>query len=376
MGQDSQGFWRDDADTSIKPSFRGPLSPATATEDNATRFYSNAAVISVGGVMVDGVRVGGVTQVALGTSRVWYSEQWFRTFADNVAGVWRVQAVTLPSFTDPRAANANDAVTDVLEHGPIPPRTVDTWATGVRALRWAGPDRLYVLMPGVVHRLDRMPNRTWQRHRILRRAVAAGGAPAPAASGPVIPPEGALNDLAVHDRAAGPDGSFYVATSHPLEPLWWFDGNGIWFPSGLGALPPAGPGVRVPAYSVTVDLVDPPEPGVVYVGTAVGVWRGALTITAGVPAWDWTALANGLPEAAVQDLSVVRYPLAQAGRVRLLRGRPAVPRGLGVPARHRPGGRHLPAGPPVRHPPVAAHRAARPAPAAPRRRPGVAPGLG
>ena len=319
LGQDSQGFWRDDADTSIKPSFRGPLSPATATEDNATRFYSNAAVISVGGVMVDGVRVGGVTQVALGTSRVWYSEQWFRTFADNVAGVWRVQAVTLPSFTDPRVANANDAVTDVLEHGPVPPGTVDTWATGVRALRWAGPDRLYVLMPGVVHRLDRMPNRTWQRHRILRRTVAAGGAPAPAASGPVIPPEGALNDLAVHDRTAGPDGSFYVATSHPLEPLWWFDGNGVWFPSGLGTLPPAGPGVRVPAYSVTVDLVDPPEPGVVYVGTAVGVWRGALTITAGVPAWDWTALANGLPEAAVQDLSVVRYPLAQGGQVRLLR---------------------------------------------------------
>ena len=57
----------------------------------------------------------------------------------------------------------------------------------------------------------------------------------------------------------------------------------------------------------------------VYVGTAVGVWRGALTITAGVPAWDWAALANGLPEAAVQDLSVVRYPLAQGGRVRLLR---------------------------------------------------------
>ena len=153
----------------------------------------------------------------------------------------------------------------------------------------------------------------------MRRAVAAGGAPAPAVSGPAIPPEGALNDLAVHDPTAGPDGSFYVATSNPLEPLWWFDGTGVWFPSGLGTLPPDGPGVRVPAYSVTVDLVDPPEPGVVYVGTAVGVWRGALTITAGVPAWDWTALANGLPEAAVQDLSVVRYPLAQGGRVRLLR---------------------------------------------------------
>ena len=309
IGQDSQAFWRDDADSVVKPSFRGPASPAQAIEDGATRFYSNVAAITAGGL----------TQVALGTSRVWYSEQWFRTFADNAAGMWRVQAVTLPSFTDPRAGNANDAVTDVLEHGPAPPGTLDAWSTGVRAMRWAGPDRLYALMPGAAHRLDRNPaNHVWQRTRILLRAVAAapGGAVAPAVSGPVIPPEGMLNDLAVHDQTAGPHGSFYVATSHPLEPLWWFDGTGTWFPSQLGTLPPAGPGVRVPAYSVTVD---PAETGVVYVGTAVGVWRGALTITAGVPAWNWTALANGLPEAAVQDLSVVGYPLAQGGRVRLLR---------------------------------------------------------
>jgi len=310
LGQDSQASWHDDADSVIiDPTFRGPASPATAIEDHATRFYSNVAAITAGGV----------TQVVLGTSRVWYSEQWFRTFADNAAGVWRVQAVTLPSFTDPRAGNANDAVTDVLEHGPMPPGTQDPGATGVRAMRWAGPHRLYVLMPGAAHRLDRNPaTRGWQRTRILRRAVAAnpGGQAAPAVSGPVIPPEGMLNDLAVHDQTAGPHGSFFVATSHPLEPLWWFDGTGIWYPSGLGTLPPGGPGVRVAAYSVTVD---PAEPGVVYVGTAVGVWRGTLTITAGVPGWAWAALANGLPEAAVQDLSVVRYPLAQGGQVRLLR---------------------------------------------------------
>jgi hypothetical protein len=320
IGQFNSGIWSDDADTLIKPSFRGLNAAAETAEDRVTRFYSNAAVISVGGVRVGGVRVGGVTQLALGTSRVWYSEQWFRTFRDATFTA-RVQAVTLPSATDPRAGDANDSHTDVLDPGPIPPDTQDVRTTGVRALRWAGPDRLYALMPGAVHRLDRSPvNRAWARHQILQRAASAGGAPAPAVSGPRIPPEGILNDLAVHDPAAGENGSFYVATSNPLEPLWWFDGTGVWYPSGLGTLPPAGPGVRVPAYSVTVDLADPPEPGVVYVGTAVGVWRGALTITAGVPAWtDWTALANGLPEAAVQDLSVVRYPLAQGGQVRLLR---------------------------------------------------------
>ncbi len=308
MGQDSQAFWRDDADTAITPSFRGAAQPATAIEDNATRFYSNIAAISTGAV----------TQVVLGTSRVWYSEQWFRTFADNAAGVWRVQAVTLPSFTDPRAGNANDTATDVLEHGPVPPGTLDPQCTGVRALRWAGPDRLYALMPGAAHRLDRnLTSRTWTRTRILRRAAAApGGPPAPAVAGPVIPPEGMLNDLAVHDSTAGTHGSFYVASSNPLEPLWWFDGTSTWFPAGLGTLPPGGPGVRVPAYSVTVD---PADQGVVYAGTAVGVWRGELTITASVPSWKWAALANGLPEAAVQDLSVVRYLLAQGGQVRLLR---------------------------------------------------------
>jgi hypothetical protein len=311
IGQDSQAFWHDDADSVIDPTDRGVANTqAMKIEDDATRFYSNVAAITAGGV----------TQVVLGTTRVWYSEQWFHTFWDNGAGMWRVQAVTLPSFTDPRAGNANDAHTDVPDHGPMPPGTLDTQSTGVRAMRWSGPDRLYVLMPGAVHRLDRNPaTRGWKRHPILRRAEAAnpGGPAAPAVSGPVIPPEGMLNDLAVHDQAAGPHGSFYVATSHPLEPLWWFDGNGTWYPSKLGLPPPDGPGVRVPAYSVAVD---PAEPGVVYAGTAVGVWRGTLTITAGVPKWEgWTAMANGLPEAAVQDLSVVRYPLAQGGQVRLLR---------------------------------------------------------
>ena len=313
IGQANGGSWADDAGTLIKPSFRGLNEAPETAEDNATRFYSNAAAIKT--VVTRAGRDTQVTQLALGTSRVWYSEQWFRTFTD-ATFVIRVQAVTLPSATDPRAGDANDAHTDVLDPGPVPPGTRDPHHTGVRALRWAGPDRLYALMPGAVHRLDR-PHGTasWHRTRIMRRAVAAG-APAPAASGPAIPPEGMLNDLAVHDQTAGPHGSFYVATSNPREPLWWFDGTGVWFPSGLGTLPPDGPGVRVPAYSVTVD---PLELGVVYLGTAVGVWRGALTITAGVPAWDWTAMANGLPEAAVQDLSVVRYPLAQGGQVRLLR---------------------------------------------------------
>jgi len=309
IGQDSQNFWRDDANQFVQPSWRGTNVQAFITERNAARFYSNVAVTS-----------GAVTQIAIATTRVWYSEHWFHTWWDGVApGVYRTQAVTLPGGTDPRAGDANDAVTDVLPPGPIPPGTVDTWAPGIRAMRWAGPDRLYALLPGALYRLDRdQASRAWRRTRIMLRQVSVG-APAPAVSGATVPPEGSLNDIAVHDAGAGPHGSVYVATSNPLEPLWFFDGTAIWYPTDLGTLPatkPGAPGVRVPAYSVAVDQA---EQGVVYVGTAVGVWRGQLALTAGVPDWDWTALVNGLPEAAVQDLSVATYPLAQGGQVRLLR---------------------------------------------------------
>ena len=255
IGQDSQASWHDDADSVIiDPTFRGLASPATAIEDNATRFYSNVAAITAGGV----------TQVVLGTSRVWYSEQWFRTFADNAAGVWRVQAVTLPSFTD-LAGNANDAVTDVLSTAPCrrgrPQGHGAGDAPGLRpALR---PDT------GAAHRLDRNPATRaggvpgscaarWPRTRRPRRpGCARAGDPA----------GGMLNDLAVHDQTAGPHGSFYVATSHPLEPLWWFD-RPLPSPTGLGLLPPGGPRGGSPP-----EQVDPAGPAA-HAGTAVGVWRG------------------------------------------------------------------------------------------------------
>ncbi|MBM3677748.1 MAG: hypothetical protein FJW96_07680 [Actinobacteria bacterium] len=136
--------------------------------------------------------------------------------------------------------------------------------------------------------------------------------PAPAA-GPGLPAFGSYNDLAVDPTVAG---AFYLATSHPLEPLWWWDGATC-HPTTLGTLPA---GTRSPAYSV---VVDPATPTVVYVGTAVGVWRGTLTPPAGgnPPRWvDWAQFSNGLPEAAVQDLAIGVYPQSGGGApLRLLR---------------------------------------------------------
>lgn len=276
------------------------------TESNATRFYSNPAVIR---------RADGTTQLAVGTSRVWYSEQWLRSFLDSIANVFRINAVTLPSRTDPRSGDAPDTVTDVLAPGPLPAGTVDFWATGIRALRWAGEDRLYALMRGAVHRLDRNTgNGRWTRTRIYRRTAA--GPVIPVAVGPDLPREGALNDLAVHDPAAGPHGSFYLATANSVQPLWWFDGTATWHPCMLGDPLPGGPGVTATSYSV---VVDPAHLDRVYVGTSVGVWQGTLTRPGGVPTWAWDARTNGLPEAAVQDLVIATYPRPVGGDLRLMR---------------------------------------------------------
>jgi hypothetical protein len=65
-------------------------------------------------------------------------------------------------------------------------------------------------------------------------------------------------------------------------------------------------------------IVDPDDKNIVYVGTSVGVARGVLTISGppGSPSysWAWDQFVNGLPEAAVQDLSIFK-----AGSTKLLR---------------------------------------------------------
>ncbi len=304
----TQVTWIDQSGAVRNPTWRTGANAPQVTEQNATRFYTNPAVIRRAG--------DGVTQLAVGTTRVWYSERWLNTRLDAGAGVFRVDAVTLPSHTDPRAGDAPDTATDVIPPGPMPAGTVDTWAPGIRVLRWAGENRLYAMMWGSVHRLDRDPgNGRWRRTRIYRRLAAPPVVGA--AAGPDLPTQGSLNDLAAHDNGNGPHGSLYVATANPLDPLWWFDGTGTWHPTTLGSPAPGGAGVRATAYAV---VVDPAHPEVVYVGTSVGVFKGTLGGTAAAPTWHWDPFVNGLPEAAVQDLEIVSYPTPDgAGTVRLMR---------------------------------------------------------
>ncbi len=224
------------------PRRAGTDSPALVIEDGASRFYSNAAVVR---------RADGVTQLAVGTNRVWYSERWGQSRWDGTPPGRLAAELDDPAEQHATRARATPTTRQPTLSRParFPPGLPPQYptVTGVRALKWAGPDRLYALLPGAIHRFDRNPpnNGAWARTNIVTRPappVVAVAAAWPAAGAANLPDTGAMNDLAVHDPAAGPHGSFYVATSHPLEPVWWFDGTALWEPARLGttAVAPVG----------------------------------------------------------------------------------------------------------------------------------------
>ncbi len=72
----------------------------------------------------------------------------------------------------------------------------------------------------------------------------------------------------------GSRGAVYLGTigkpgDDDVDTLWWFDGTSKWFKTGLRTDPT---GVPAP---VTAIVCDPAFPEEVYVGTTVGVWKGA-----------------------------------------------------------------------------------------------------
>jgi hypothetical protein len=277
------------------------------TENGNANFYSgcDAVLIPAAGA------VPAFPQFACGTTRVWFTSDWGTT--------WR----TLPSMNDPMAPGAQNVNVDpTVTTGGAP----DTTRGQVVACRWASPTRLFVLCAGAIIEYD-----------FVADAAAAGGfrvtptdltrrspqkkedpqaAAAVVSPGQVLPAVGAWSDLAIHLPSGGANGgthgTFYVATTgDPTTPamdtLWWFNGTDRWYATNLRG--DSQHGIAAPAYAVVVDNLNP---NVVYVGTAVGVWKGTLTI--GGPTWQWEVLSNGLPEATVQDLTIVT-----AGGVRLLR---------------------------------------------------------
>jgi hypothetical protein len=279
---------------------------ARRVENSVSSFYCGMSAVA------DGT---GGARVAVGTYRPWFSINW--------GAAW----VTLPLFADPYASPSavvqgnQDAC--VLQADGV---TADMARGQVLACRWANANRLYLLCQRAVICYDLVADATAVNGFGLRcnvRELALSRphksedpqtAAAIVSPGQRLPEVGAWSDLAVHDPAAGTHGSFYVATtglpaSPTMDTLWWFDGTDRWHATGLRTKPE---GVAAPAYAV---VVDPAQPADVYVGTAVGVWRGRKRAGASV-GWDWQVLSNGLPEAAVHDLTI---HVDAANNLRLLR---------------------------------------------------------
>jgi hypothetical protein len=139
-----------------------------------------------------------------------------------------------------------------------------------------------------------------------------------------LPGADLVSDIAVHRPELGSLGSLYVTTigtdgfpdaagSGDVDTLYFFDGDSTWWPCGLRRETPTSPAAnwtppRVTAPALGV-VVDPDDPNIVFVATSVGVVRGELTTgTDGsghaTYSWKWAQFMNGLPEAAVQDLSI------------------------------------------------------------------------
>ena len=325
------------------------------TEAKSALFYSGA----------DATLHGGLTHLGLGTNRVWYSIDWGRSW------------VTLPTGTDPRAGTGADLAQDVIASLPLAsnatPGSLDCCGapTGVPqgsilTVKFAKPAdvggnhriRALVLQGGGLVWMFGTRSATgagaftWTRPTAtLPLAAQSFRAPRPGAEmttftngDPLrfLPAPDQVSDVAVHDPDAGLVGSCYVSTigSTPFaagtpgarhDTLWFFDGTDTWVPTGLRTQNPRGtwadPASRVTAPALGV-VVDPADLSRVYVATSVGVVCGTLTVTtdgsgARTYAWQWEQFMNGLPEAAVHDLSIHRFdaPTGPPGArsVRLLR---------------------------------------------------------
>ena len=238
---------------------------------------------------------GTVTQLAVATDRVWYSENWGVTW------------VTLPSGKNPydptSVPTAPDRRHDAMEDRPVG-----------YVLKWATPDALLVMHQDGIYLYSRAstPGSPWTRTRRYNRPEVKR-----ASNKKGTPPDGQiradmpLTDLASHDPNRAGLGSLYASTSGEKDDhVWWFDGQGHWLRTHLP--------VDVPVHALAVD---PAHRDVVYAGTDIGVWKGVGTIPgpgAGEPHWDWTHYSNGLPEAACIDLVI--HPEARLLRA-ALRGR-------------------------------------------------------
>jgi hypothetical protein len=305
IGQYHSASWRSNGTLMPSPVLRGTGGTSEAEEDKKAGFYSGCDVR----------QIGTRASLAIGTNRLWLADNWD---PEAVLTSW----VTLPSATDPRQGTGTDLGKDTYNNG----------SGKVICCKWVDDNRLMVLMQpdysgdgtNSVVILYQRNGASWKRdvfsaHSNKKSNFGNSDISQPTSS--YLPPLGAWSDLAVHDAGASraPRGSIYVAatgdgTSDRMDTLWWYNGSDTWYPTGLrNSNAPDNQGTKAPAFAV---VVDPSDPTVVLVGTALGVWRGLLSFAGTTPSWKWQPFSNGLPEAAVQDISI--YSKGE-GDVKILR---------------------------------------------------------
>lgn len=310
-------------------------------KDNAT-FYSRAATAP---------STGDTAQVCIGTDRLWYCNNWGATGGKNK--VW----VTIPSNTEPK-----DSFFSFLPG--IPSKSDQDRIGKVLVVRFADPGKA---VPAVAPKSPQMTAKIlalttksvfqftfdvgtgWTS---ISEAKISGDLPFSECKDEDAKPflkylpkrQGmALTDVTPH---VPKQGSCYVSTTgktrlrqgvlsmaETYDTLWWYDGEGRWYPTGLVNAPVdtanSTMGIRASAHSVIVDPDGLPDfdavtgPAIVtnanrrdlvYVGTKIGVWRGRLTFVDNpahaddteepkwIPSWEWRPYLDGLPQAIVEEL--------------------------------------------------------------------------
>lgn len=261
--------------------------PSEDEESEASSFYSGCAMTR---------RDDGKPRLAIGTNRIWLTDNWDPTTPGTNS--W----ITLPDGEDPRRNGRDNTGTDV-QYGDSDGEVV--------ALRWLSNKRLLVLMRRAVLIYRQGVDGKWLVDTVSDKGTKCNSTVSDSSitspSDYLPPVEGCeFSDIAVHDPTHGARGSFYVATTSArdfphMDTLWWFDGGLRWYRTRLRE-----EGVPAPAYAVAVDHSTGGDQSIVYVGTGTGVWRGEF-VPGDPPHWHWSRLDVGLPEAAVQDLTIDRY---------------------------------------------------------------------
>ena len=280
------------------PVYRKGAPPA---EGGFAAFYSTAAVVRhQRGVLPAAIKP--TAQFLVGTHRLWYSDTFGKRWA------------TLPTGSDPLPAQyPNPAALGA----PVVNVVQDTLGEAVRVCRWQDPDTVWLLSNTAVWLFTRVPGShngalagTWTPNPPLPLLSATVPAPplAPAPD-PLASLRNALTWTEIEPNLLPPQGAqpalgaLYLGTvgapaDAASDTLWWYDGVGAWWPTGLRAKLPA---------PVTAIAVDAQLPAEVWAGTSVGVLHGVRRFEAapapGAWKWDWTERVNGLPEASVEDLS-------------------------------------------------------------------------